>query len=179
MAPFWDDVDIRGGNGDIYYQTFKTGEDIDLVNRFLQAQTNYTSFEGTWMMVVFWDRVHPFFGSSNPEVIRLHYFMSYTNTIYMHLQENTFQAVLITNGVDSFSVFTYNCGLIEWDNGGANTVGFSAAGQVYANEDPSGADLACINGNASEWSNVIYTLSMMTNITTEPGKQYITHLGLA
>ena len=86
------------------------------------------------------------------------------------LQENTFQAVLITDGVDSFTVFTYNCGLIEWDNGGSNIVGFNAAGQAYDNEEPSGIDLACINGNASNWSNVVYTLSMMTEIPMEPGK---------
>ena len=92
------------------------------------------------------------------------------------MQENTFQAVLITDGVDSFSVFTYNCGLIEWDNGGTNTVGFNAAGQTYANAVPSGVDLACINGNASNWSNVIYTLSMMTDIPMEPGRNYITHV---
>ena len=88
----------------------------------------------------------------------------------IQLQENTFQAVLITDGVDSFTVFTYNCGLIEWDNGGSNTVGFNAAGQVYDNEDPSGIDLACINGNESDWSSVFYKLSMMTEIPTEPGK---------
>ena len=88
------------------------------------------------------------------------------------MQENTFQAVLITDGVNSFSVFTYYCGLIEWDNGGSTTIGFSAAGQVYANEDPSGIDLACINGNISLWSNVIYNLSMIPNIPVEP-REYI------
>ena len=71
--------------------------------------------------------------------------------------------------MDSFTVFTYNCGLIEWDNDGESTIGFSAAGQVYANEDPSGRELACINGYASEWSNVIYNLSMLTDIPMEPG----------
>jgi hypothetical protein len=153
VAPFWDDIDIRGGNGEITYQIFQTGDEIDTVNSFLQSQTNYTSFEGTWMMVVFWDRVHRYFGSSNSE-------------------ENTFQAVLITDGVDSFTVFTYNCGLMEWDNGGSNTVGFNAAGQVYDNEDPSGIDLACINGNESDWSSVFYKLSMMTEIPTEPAQQF-------
>ena len=68
MAPFWDDIDIRGGNGEISYQIFQTGNEIDTVNSFLQSQTNYTSFEGTWMMVAFWDQVHPYLGSSNSEV---------------------------------------------------------------------------------------------------------------
>lgn len=77
--------------------------------------------------------------------------------------------VLFTDGVNSFSIFTYYCGLIEWDNSGTTTIGFSAGGQVYRNEDPTGIDLSCINFNASRWSNVVYSLSMEANITREPG----------
>ena len=69
VAPFWDDVDIRGGNGDITYKILQSGSEINLVNNFVRNQTNFTSFEGTWMIVVFWDRVHPFsFGNSDSEV---------------------------------------------------------------------------------------------------------------
>lgn len=167
VAPFWDDVDIRGGNGQISYQTYVSGEELNTVNSFLKTVTNYTSFQGTWMMVVFWDSVHPYFGNSNPEV-------SYTTNkhhfkiIPLLMQENTFQAVLITDGVDSFTIFTYNCGFIEWGNGA--TIGFNAAGQVYDNQELSGMELACINGNASEWSNIVYKLSMETVIPMEEGE---------
>ena len=75
---------------------------------------------------------------------------------------------MITDGVTSFTVFTYNCSLIAWDNG--VTIGFSAAGQRYNNSDLSGFDLACINGNVSDWSNVIHRLSMTPDIPTEPGE---------
>lgn len=71
VAPFWDDVDIRGGNGVISYQIFQTGTEIASVSSFIQTTTNYTTFEGTWMMVVFWDAVHPYFGASNSEVVTL------------------------------------------------------------------------------------------------------------
>ena len=82
VAPFWDDVDIRGGNGEISYMTFVAGEELNTVNTFIQRQTNYTTFEGTWMMVVFWDRVHPFFGSSNEEVYVLLKSLSQHNPFY-------------------------------------------------------------------------------------------------
>ena len=72
VAPFWDDVDIRGGNGDIYYQTYNNDSDdskffLDQVNGYLQT-VRPTGFEATWMMVAFWDGVHPYFGAFNPEV---------------------------------------------------------------------------------------------------------------
>ena len=71
VAPFWDDVDIRGGSGEIFYQIFQTGAEIANVSSFIQGTTNYTTFEGTWMMVVFWDAVHPYFGAFNTEVVTL------------------------------------------------------------------------------------------------------------
>ena len=70
MAPFWDDVDIRGGNGQISYQTYQSGSDLDQVSSFLESQKNI-SFQGTWMLVVFWDAVHPYFGASRSEVKKI------------------------------------------------------------------------------------------------------------
>ena len=66
VAPFWDDVDIRFGNGDISYEIHETGSFfLDQVNAFIQERRP-TEFEGTWMMVVFYDAVHEFsfFGTS-------------------------------------------------------------------------------------------------------------------
>ena len=68
VAPFWDDVDIRGDNGEISYQVFQSGDDMEIVSSFIRSQTSFTTFEGTWMMVVFWDSVHPYFGAANIEV---------------------------------------------------------------------------------------------------------------
>lgn len=76
---------------------------------------------------------------------------------FFYLQENTFQAILITDGEYSYTVFTYMCGLMEWDNGA--TIGFVAAGGQYANNDPSSSDVACENSPDSKWNNVIYRLS--------------------
>ena len=46
---------------------------------------------------------------------------------------------------------------MEWDNGA--TIGFNAAGDPYANHDPSTADVACLNMMYTNWSNVEYLLS--------------------
>ena len=64
MAPFWDDVDIRGGNGVISYEIHNSGYYLDHVSGFIQA----IAFKGTWMLVAYWDAVHPYVGSDNTEV---------------------------------------------------------------------------------------------------------------
>ena len=46
---------------------------------------------------------------------------------------------------------------MEWDNGA--TIGFNAAGNPYANHDPSSSAVACVNTPDSDWSNVVYVLS--------------------
>ena len=67
VAPFWDDVDTRGGNGVISYEIYDSGYYLDLVNDFLQRNRPST-FTGTWMVIVTWDAVHPYLGLSNPQV---------------------------------------------------------------------------------------------------------------
>ena len=67
VAPFWDDVDIRGGNGDIFYMTTYSGFFLYQVNSYIQY-VRPTDFEATWMLVAYWVGVHPYFGLSNPEV---------------------------------------------------------------------------------------------------------------
>ena len=67
MAPFWDDADIRGGNGQISYEIHTSGYILDYVSEFIRFQ-NPSEFQGTWMMIVYWDAVHPFFGAFRSEV---------------------------------------------------------------------------------------------------------------
>ena len=65
--------------------------------------------------------------------------------------------MLITDGTYSYTVFTYQCGLLEWGNGA--TIGFNAPGENFDNHDPSYPDIACLNQPISDWSNVVYLLS--------------------
>ena len=78
---------------------------------------------------------------------------------------NTYQGILITNGEQSYAVFTYQCGLMAW-SGGA-TVGFTSAGEFYQNHrlsgTPSITNIACLNPLDSEWTNIVYQLSKNIN----------------
>lgn len=72
-------------------------------------------------------------------------------------QTNTYEGIVITNGQQSYALFTYQCGRMEW-SGGA-TIGFNAAGNFYRNHHFSGANarnIACIK---TPVTNLIYQLS--------------------
>ena len=55
MAPFWDDIDI-GRSGTISYETFESGYYLEQVNAYIQRQRQNT-FQGTWMMNVYYKEV--------------------------------------------------------------------------------------------------------------------------
>ena len=92
------------------------------------------------------------------------------------MQDNTFQAILVTDGVYSYAIFTYKCGLMEWDRG-AN-IGYNAAGESFANHDPSSSAVACLNVPVSDYSNIIYLLSNESPEIPTPRKLHMTsHTG--
>ena len=72
VAPFWDDADITGGNGQISYEIHQSGYYLDHVSSFIRAR-NPSEFQGTWMMVIFWDAIHPYPGTFTNEVRVLEY----------------------------------------------------------------------------------------------------------
>lgn len=61
IAPYWDDINISRG-GTISYESFESSYLLEQVNDFLQRK-GLTDFEGTWMMVVYYDSVQPFTGT--------------------------------------------------------------------------------------------------------------------
>lgn len=96
---------------------------------------------------------------------------TYTYCPQTLFQENTFQAILITDGTYSYTVFTYKCGLMEW--GSSVTIGYNAAGDSYDNYDPSSPEIACLNYPLSNWSNVVYLLSNDSSEFPPPGMPYM------
>ena len=85
-------------------------------------------------------------------------------------QTNTFQAIAITDGSQSYAVYTYRCGDLGW-SGGA-TIGYNGGpvGNFYANHPLSGQNarnIACQNLQTMEWSNVVYNISCDVCIPTE------------
>ncbi|XP_033734958.1 sushi domain-containing protein 2-like [Pecten maximus] len=102
VSPFWADVDIRNG-GTVWYRE-TTAPDI------LQRATNeirlyypgQLHFHASWVFIATWDNV-AFYGASTTGKTK----------------KNTFQAVLITNGRHSFTVFNY--AKVTWTTGTASS----------------------------------------------------------
>ena len=75
------------------------------------------------------------------------------------MQTNTFQGIVVTNGFQSFAVFTYRCGSMQWS--GDAMVGFKAISRLSRIHQLSGANassIACQNSPRNVWSNVVYQL---------------------
>jgi len=75
VAPFWDNINIAGSDrGAISYETFESGYFLEQVNAFLQRKRP-TSFEGTWMLVTYYNEVFPHSGTGEVCVNLLHVYM--------------------------------------------------------------------------------------------------------
>ena len=79
------------------------------------------------------------------------------------LQTNTYQALVITDGVESYTVFTYNCQMMEWSGLYQHAViGYNAFGSPFENHPLSGTPdiltIACENRPYTNWSNQVYQL---------------------
>ena len=59
VAAFWDDADATQGSGQVSYEIYETGYQLDYVSAFIRRR-NPSSFQGTWMMVTMWNSVQPF-----------------------------------------------------------------------------------------------------------------------
>lgn len=88
--------------------------------------------------------------------------MNVCRVLLSHIQNNTYQAIIITDGnIKTYAVYTFKCGSLNW--AGEATIGFNAGGDYYDNHYLSGLPqsnaVACVHINVgSEWNNVIYNL---------------------
>ena len=67
VAPYWDDIDTRYGNGRLSHAVHDSGFYLDEVSRFI-ARRRPSDFQGTWMAVVFYDRVRQYPAATTTEV---------------------------------------------------------------------------------------------------------------
>ncbi|XP_051873390.1 mucin-4-like [Pristis pectinata] len=110
IAVFWDDADVRRGSGCIYYQVFdfqyknddhsrNFQNDLNAqINKFYGSELGITSFESKWAVRITWENMLPFTGYRN---------VDYQGT-------NTYQAVLITDGIFSFCLIQFKDGGMNW-----------------------------------------------------------------
>ncbi|XP_065884099.1 mucin-like protein isoform X2 [Dysidea avara] len=163
VAPYWSDNDIRR-EGEVSYEIFEKGRSsyddvlLDRVNTYLTANM-MTNFSGTFMILAEWRDVHPYpHGSSYFYYFQIYYptIRSFTN------QMNTYQAVVITDGSESYAVFTYMCDLMKWSGLYNNpTIGFNAAGTFFANHpltaNRDANQIDCTGEH--QYNNVMYKIS--------------------
>ena len=65
----------------------------------------------------------------------------------------------MTNGFQSYALFTYECGKLQWS--GNADIGFKANSRLFDIRTMSGStanSIACVNSPDSIWSNLIYQL---------------------
>ena len=80
---------------------------------------------------------------------------------------NTFQAVMVTDGNTSFTLFIYQCGDLQWPGFHSATVGFSAGSEFASNHwlsgNPNITSIACLNTPDNQSYTLIYTLTELGN----------------
>ncbi|XP_066454549.1 sushi, nidogen and EGF-like domain-containing protein 1 isoform X1 [Eleutherodactylus coqui] len=96
VAAFWADVDNRKG-GDVFYRETEDPRILSLANQDIQTYfPELSDFSATWIFIATWYRVTFYGGDANSPI-------------------NTFQIVLITDGLRAFTIFNYET--IEWTTG--------------------------------------------------------------
>lgn len=97
-----------------------------------------------------------------------HYSCYFPTKIIFNSQRNSFQGIVVTDGEQSFAVFTYNCNMLQWSGLyehaviGTNTgsgVEFPAFQNHQLSSLPQVTMVACANLNRGiQWSDVIYKI---------------------
>ena len=72
---------------------------------------------------------------------------------------------------NSYAIFIYECGLMEWDN--FATIGYNAGPDHFDNHDPSNLDVACVNYPPNNFSNVFYQLHDAPPLPVQEGRPIV------
>ena len=158
LAPFWADFDTtEGGSVSWWIEQAESSVSIGYASNFIQNEYGDGDFSATWMLAANWEDLQP--------VSHYNFGLTILMTQYTSFQGNEFQAVLLTDGVKSYAVFTYMCGALEWSD--AATIGLNTPADIRFNYPLSGTDLideiACIHID-SQWKNLIYDLEISSVI---------------
>ena len=91
--------------------------------------------------------------------------IDYTHINIMRiLQTNTFQSVIVTDGMNSFAIFIYQCGDLQWNGYDYEaTIGFGAGSEYFSNHWLSGSpyvtSIACLNTPDNQFFSLLYKLT--------------------
>ena len=88
------------------------------------------------------------------------------------MQENTYQALVITDGIESYAVFTYMCDSVQWSGlWRYPTIGYNAGGIIFANHYLTARKEAdeideCTTSN-SQFINIVYKINADKSVIEE------------
>ncbi|XP_035660312.1 protein mesh-like [Branchiostoma floridae] len=126
ITPFWGDVDTRNGGDVMYRETTDTSILERATSDITSAFPDQPNFRASWVFVATWHEVAYYGSRSN--------------------KRNTFQAVLVSNGRQSFTVFNY--GDITW------TTGTASGGNSYTGLGGTPAQVGFNAGNGMQYFSV-------------------------
>lgn len=165
-------MDFRNGITDsgLYFHTYAssgTKRDEAFLQEFSDRLDTYTEgnpsdFKPNWMIVATWYKATPYYGRSNMNEVNhsycMRYIQQYYTFMYLLQQTLTFQLLLASDSVDTYAIFLYEEGGINWDREHRRIViGYDAKDYVnYLNVDNSEEfiiidSITGNTGNAGEW----------------------------
>ncbi|XP_039634453.1 alpha-tectorin isoform X5 [Perca fluviatilis] len=149
IAPLWADVH-NGIRGDVFYRETTEPEILERATQDVRKYfKNMPTFTATWAFITTWHQV-TFYGGSQTTPV------------------NTFQTVLISDGVASFSMFNY--GEITWSTGTASGGDpLTGLGGTTAQSGFNGGDIGHFFNLPGSRSNDVVNIEQTTNVNT-PGR---------
>ncbi|KAM3868709.1 alpha-tectorin [Diretmus argenteus] len=149
IAPLWADVH-NGIRGDVYYRESTEPEILERATQDIRKYfKNRPTFTATWTFIATWHQV-TFYGGSQTTPV------------------NTFQTVLVSDGVTFYSMFNY--GEITWSTGTASGGDpLTGLGGTTAQSGFNGGDLGHFFNLPGSRSNEVVNMEQTTNVNL-PGR---------
>ena len=134
------------------YEVHYNGSHLDTVNSAISQEVGVV-FNGVWLLIAYWNDVSTSFE------VRLPMLLVTAHWNFLLSQRNSYQAVLVTDGSRSYSLFLYHCDLLH-STGAA--IGYFSSGNFFENHklslQPNSNEVACGNRSDSDWTTLLYTL---------------------
>ena len=74
---------------------------------------------------------------------------------------------MVTDGINSFAIFIYQCGDLQWSGYDPATIGFGAgyesASNHWLSRTPNVTSIACFNRPDNQFYSLLYALTNLTN----------------
>ncbi|XP_068921147.1 mucin-4 [Petaurus breviceps papuanus] len=123
VAAFWDDADFSSGRGEIFYQEYNTfyGEEYSFLKEVESQIQKFTGiqYEARWTLKITWVKAPPY-------------------PAQRISGDNTFQAILTTDGSLSFALILYQNGGMQWavppPSAADVLIGFSSGDGFFFND---------------------------------------------